>query len=101
MINLVIEKVYGYKEGLTCDLGNNEIINWPYDAPKPSKNEINQMLTEYKQSIENANKAKNEMPTLDEKIDAIFEMLANNDSTKLDKVKAKVATVKQKYGVER
>jgi len=48
----------------------------------------------------NEQKKSKEMPTLSEKVDAIFEALANSNNLKLDKVKAKIAETEAKYPAE-
>tara|TARA_R110000782_G_scaffold52163_1_gene111983 strand:- start:319 stop:795 length:477 start_codon:yes stop_codon:yes gene_type:complete len=46
----IIIKKYGFKEGLTTRDG--EIINWPYDEPKPTKDDINLMSAQEVKKLE-------------------------------------------------
>jgi len=56
MIAMAIYDKYGFKNGL--DIVGDSIAKWPYDEKKPTKTELNKIISDYKlkQSSENTKK---------------------------------------------
>lgn len=54
-LSIIIQKIYGVKEGLSIDLATNEIIEWPYDVDQPSQSHIAQMLSDYEPLVKKEN----------------------------------------------
>lgn len=100
----LIEK-YGYKEGLkTVDY---EIINWPYDAPKPSREEVIKLFDAW--NIKNKHKENRlfEYPEIGDQLDALikqFEYMRDYNKLFLvpdmTKILNQVTNVKMKYPKE-
>ena len=86
---------YGKVEGLT--LVADEISEWPYAEARPSSEELLKLKNEYVSQNDFKFKRERELPSLEEKVNAMFEKLANSSDVMLDEVKAKVSAIEVKY----
>lgn len=73
MIEAIIEK-YGQSEGLT--ISGNEIIEWPYNQPKPTKAQRKTLVDDYN-SLRPVKEAKEKAIDLNNKIEDVFYIQAN------------------------
>jgi hypothetical protein len=94
MIECLIEQ-YGESQGLTIQ--GDEIIEWPYAQPKPTKEEHMALHQAWLDANAYKEKRKAEMPSQEEMLEAIYEMVANDDSTKILQMKAKIDGIKAKH----
>lgn len=97
MIDAIIDK-YGFMEGLT--IRDDEIIEWPYDVPIPSRQELQAILAKYENSKEaKAKKAKQEMPSIDEQLDDLYKAMDAGNLPNDNEFYRKRKAVYDKYGV--
>lgn len=71
------------------DCPENCMPGWEYDG--------NEFIEPVPEQLSDDELRMNEMPSMNEKLDAIFEMLASNNRAKLDEVKAKIDAANAKY----
>lgn len=94
MIHVILDRL-GHKKGLTVK--GTQIVDWPYPQPIPTIEELRQWETEYRAKVDYLEKRKAEYPSREEVLDAVFDKLAYQDSTKLEAIKLRREAIDSKY----
>lgn len=94
-IDAIID-LYGHRDGLTVI--DNTIVSWPYDEPQPTRQELDNIISNYQSNAGNRQKMNMEiLSSKDDILLSLMEFLCFADSTKLEAMEIKIQSIKDKY----